>query len=121
MRVQFVVFGICLLASVPSADAQCFGCGRTRDPNAMDVRTQLNIMVPLADKASPGDASKAVDDTRRQLSSLMDRELEAVKSVFGNDATLKASSVNSNMQDNDFRGRSAFVSMSNTYEIKRTN
>ena len=87
----------------------------------MEIRSQFNITVPVADKASLGDASKAVEDARRQLSSVVDREAETLKSVFGTDPTLKASSINSNMQDNDFRGRTAFISVSNTYEIKRSN
>ena len=64
---------------------------------------------------------KAVEDARRQLSAVSDREFEAIKSVYGTDATLRAASFNSNVQDGGPRGRSAFVSMSVTYEAKRPN
>ena len=116
-----VLLAALLLPSTSIADAQCFFRNRTCDPNAMEVRSQLNVTVPIADKASPGEAYKAVEDARRQLSSLLDRELEAMKSIYGGETTLKASSLNSNMQDNDSRGRTANVSMMNTYEVKRPN
>ena len=116
-----VLLAAFLLVSTSIADAQCFFRNRGCDPNSMEIRSQLNVTVPVADKASPGEASKAVEDARRQLSSLLDRELEAVKSIYGSDAVLRASSVNSNMQDNDGRGRTAFVSIANTYEVKRPN
>ena len=120
MRIPLAVAALHALVLIGSAQAQCLR-GGTCDPSLTEVRSQLNITVPVTDKASPAEVLKALEDSRHQLTSLSERELEAVKSIYGSEATLQSMSVNSNMQDTGFRGRSAFISMSSTYAVKKPN
>ena len=77
------------------------------------------MSIPIADQTPPGDAMKAMEDARRQLSSLTNRELDGIKSIFGSDASLRTSNTNSNLQENGARGTTAFVSVSNTYAVRK--
>ncbi len=98
--------------------AQCFnrsGC----DPSSYEVRSQISVSIPMADGSSPSEATKTVEEARRQLSSLSDRELDMIKSVYGSDAGLRSASSNSNLQENGSRGTTAFLSVSNTYAVKK--
>ena len=90
------------------------------DPTALEIRSQLSVTVPVSDQGTASDTLKAMEDARRQLATLSDREYEAVKSLFGADATLKAANTNSNMQDSGYRGRIANVSVMTTYEVKKS-
>ena len=107
---------LCCLVS--PACAQCFnraGC----DPSTYEVHSQLSVSIPIPEQTSSSNAMKTMEDARRQLSSLSDRQYEAVKSTFGPDASLRAANTNSNLQENGFRGTTAFVSVSNTYAVKK--
>ena len=111
------LFGITVLlaAPLPSA-AQCFrdACG---DKAALQIRSQLSVTVPGG--ASASDEVKAMENTRHELYALSNRECDSLRAIFGGDCSLSNITMNSQTQDRGNQGRSAFVSINSTYEIKR--
>ncbi len=113
-----ILLAASLVLLTTPAMAQCFnrsGC----DPSTYEIRSQLSVSIPLGDQTAPSDALKAIDDAQHQLSALSARELDVVKAIYGSEASLRSANTSSNMQENNFRGATAFVSINNTYAVKK--
>ena len=115
---RFVAYSLLCCLTTP-AWAQCFNRGGC-DPSTYEIRSQLSVSIPVVDQTSPSEAMRAMEDARRQLSSLSDRETESVKSIYGADTSLRAANTTSNLQENGSRGTTAFVSVSTTYAVKKS-
>lgn len=108
-----------LLILTSSAGAQCFNRELCADKSVLEVHSQISVNVGVPDSASSSDEIKVMEDARRELYALSNRECDTLRAVFGGDCTLASVNLNSSIQDRGMRSRSAFVSLTNNFVIKR--
>jgi hypothetical protein len=119
-RFSSVALSLVILGSALPASAQCFNRTVCNDPSLLEIRSQVSVTIPLADKASTSDTMKAMEDARRDLYALSNRECDTLKGIYGGDCTLSSVNISSTVQDRGGRGNSVFVSINNTYELKKS-
>ena len=109
-----VAFGLLPL----SVNAQCFNRS-TCDPSVLEIRSQISVTFPVADQVSASHTMKSMEESRRDLYALSNRECDTLKAIFGGECSLSSININSSVQDRGTRDKAAFISISNTYEVKR--
>lgn len=119
MRIISVVLSTALALAPLSARAQCFNRGLCGDPSTMEIRSQINVNVLVDDQASAADSIKAMESVRKDLYALSNRECDTLKTIFGGECTLTSVNINSSIQDRGSRSKSANISISNTYMLKK--
>lgn len=118
MRFVFAPIAAAAALLPVSVDAQCFNRPAC-DPSMLEVRSQMSVNVPVADQASEPEIMKTMEDARRDLYALSNRECDTLKSTFGGDCTLSAININSSMQERGPGAKYAIVSISNTFQVKK--
>ena len=108
---------ICMLGVAP-VQAQCFGRNAC-DPPSVEIRSQMSVNVPVSSQTSTVDALTAMESTRKQLYELANRECDTLHQIFGGDCTLSSVNMTSSMQERGIGSNVAFISVSNTYTVKK--
>jgi hypothetical protein len=119
MRFMSYAASIALTLFPLSVEAQCFNRTQCPDPSTLVVQSQISLNIPVADQAAPADTLKAVETAERDLFALSKRECDTLKEAFGGDCSLSPVNINRSVQDRGINNKSAFVSMSNTYQLKK--